>query len=89
LESIQPSIIKIISSKRYKYDFVYITYCTSYGNSGSVISTNSNLDIDANDIYKRHKEIIELFGKKFKDRRLVIKLQSWNIYWNYELYPPN
>jgi len=66
---------KIISSKKYKYDFVYITYCTSYGNSGSVISTNSNLDIDANDIYKRHKEIIELFGKKFKDRRLVIKLQ--------------
>jgi len=31
---------------------LYITYCTSYGNSGSVISTNSNLDIDANDIYK-------------------------------------
>ncbi len=66
---------KIISSKKYKYDFVYITYCTSYGNSGSVKSTNSNLDIDANDIYKRHKEIIELFGKKFKDKRLIIKLQ--------------
>jgi len=67
---------KIKSPKRYKYDFVYIAYCTSYGYSGfGVFSKTTNFSIDADDIYRRHKSVIELFGRKLKDKRLVIKLQ--------------
>ena len=65
----------IIEKKRV-YDFLYITYCSSYSHAGVYIGSESHLlSADGNNIFNRHKEIIELFGTKFKDKTICIKIQ--------------
>lgn len=65
-----------ILEKQKKYDFLYITYCTSYSYAGVIVgSTKSLLSPDANKIYNRHKQIIELFGSSLKDKQICIKIQ--------------
>lgn len=65
-----------IIEKKKKYDFLYITECTNYNYTGTYVSTLSNtISIDGNNIYQRHKNIIELFGTKFKDKKICIKIQ--------------
>jgi len=65
-----------IIQQKEEYDFLYITYCTSYSYAGTYIGNKeSSVFADANNIYERHKIIIELFGTKFKDQNLCIKIQ--------------
>ncbi len=66
-----------IEDKKKRYDFVYITYCTSYAYRGlQIFSEINTISIDGDNIYKRHKSIIELFGTKFKDKKICIKFQD-------------
>jgi|GEM_PF-2379013 len=66
-----------IKEERKKYDFLYIIYCTSYAYSGLQIFSDKNiLSVDGFNIYQRHKEMIELFGIKFKDKKICIKIQA-------------
>ena len=66
-----------IKEKKKRYDFLYITYCTSYAYTGlQIFSEDNNLSIDGYNIYLRHKSIIELFGTKFKDKKICIKFQG-------------
>lgn len=65
-----------IIQQKEKYDFSYITYCTSYSYSGTYIGNKEgSVSADAGNIYERHKKIIELFGTKFKDKNICIKIQ--------------
>lgn len=66
----------IIEEKK-EFDFLYITYCTSYSYTGlQVFNFKNDLSIDANNIYQRHRQIIELFATKFKDKSICVKVQS-------------
>ncbi len=68
---------KTIKLKDKKYDFTYITYCTHYGYNGTYIDSKVALhSMDSNNMYERHKQIIELFSTKFKDTTLCIKMQA-------------
>lgn len=65
-----------IKTRKIQYDFVYIIYCTSYGHTGThIFSENDRFSIDGDDIYKKHELIINLFGNKFKKKRLCVKVQ--------------
>lgn len=65
-----------IVEKKKKYDFLYIAYCTSYSYSGvQIFSGNNILSIDGENIYKKHKKIVELFGEILFDKSICIKLQ--------------
>ncbi|MEN4044793.1 hypothetical protein [Sulfurimonas sp. NWX367] len=65
-----------IKEKKKKFDFLYITYCTGYSYTGVLINNFSHLvSTDTNNIYTRHKKIIELFGVKLKDKNICIKIQ--------------
>ncbi len=67
---------RAIKERKKEYDFLYILYCTSYGYSGlQIFSELNSLSIDGDNIYRRHKGVIELFGKELKDKKLVIKAQ--------------
>lgn len=58
-----------------KYDFLYITFCSSYHSGiGSVSSSETSVPNNYRDIYYRHSEVIQLFGNVFKDKKLCIKL---------------
>lgn len=77
-----------ITEKEKVYDFLYITYCTSYAYSGVQIFNETNkLSIHSYNIYERHKAIVELFGTKFKDKRICIKTQP-GIFTGTMLYVP-
>jgi len=66
-----------VNAKENKYDFLYIVYCTQYECIGMYVGSTINLlSVDANNIYKRHKSIIELFGKKIKNKKICVKIQS-------------
>jgi hypothetical protein len=66
---------QIIEAEK-QFDFLYITHCTTYGHSAVYIDGDeSYYSADANDIYQRHKQIIQLFGTKFKDKKICIKIQ--------------
>ncbi len=65
-----------IDNKKLKYDFVYITHCGNYGYGGTYIDgKDSFYSIDGYNIYQRHKKVIELFKNRFKDKKIVIKMQ--------------
>ncbi len=67
---------KKIKERKKKYDFLYILYCTSYGYSGlQIFSKLNSLSIDGDNIYRRHRAVIELFGKELRDKKLIIKAQ--------------
>jgi len=70
------------------FDFLYIVYCTSYSYSGVYVGSKINLlSMDANNIFNRHKAIIELFGTKFKDKKICIKIQP-GIFMGTMMYVP-
>ncbi|MUK65319.1 hypothetical protein [Aliivibrio fischeri] len=67
---------KKINKKNKKYDFLYISYCTQYAMSGMYVSSeDSIISADANNIFKRHSEIIKLFGEVFVNKKICIKIQ--------------
>lgn len=74
--------------KQKKYDFLYITECTNYSYTGTYVGVATNtISIDANNIFQRHKSIIELFGTKFRDKTICIKIQP-GIFMGSMLYVP-
>ncbi|MFA6192487.1 MAG: hypothetical protein WC665_09055 [Sulfurimonas sp.] len=67
---------KKIINRYKKYDFIYITHCTLYSYSATYVdSKDSWYAMDGNNIYKKHKNIIELFGEKFIHQSICIKMQ--------------
>lgn len=90
------NIIKVGSSnfnkkmKKHKliYDYVYITYCTTYGHNASYIDgVDSMYAMDANNIYNIHKDIISFFGEQLSDKKICIKIQP-GIYSGSMMYVP-
>ena len=64
-----------IKEKKKKYDFLYITQGHDYfGNLQYVDFTNSLHSFDGYELYQRHKSIIELFGTKFSDKKIMIRV---------------
>lgn len=54
-----------------EFDFLYITYNVNYSGYGVYIESDSCMhSIDGNNIFKKHQEIIYLFGTKFKDKKV-------------------
>ncbi|WP_176694947.1 hypothetical protein, partial [Aliivibrio fischeri] len=67
---------KEIKEIKKKYDFLYISYCTQYSMSGMYVSSeDSIISADANNIFKRHSEVIKLFGEVFVNKNICIKIQ--------------
>ena len=66
---------KPIKERKKKYDFLYITQGHDYlGNLQYVDFPNSLHSFDGHELYQRHKSIIDLFGTKFKDKKIIIKV---------------
>ena len=66
---------KPIKEKKKKYDFLYITQGHDYlGNLQYVDFPNSLHSFDGYELYQRHKNIIKLFGEKFKDKKILIRV---------------
>ena len=64
-----------IKEKKKKYDFLYITQGHDYmGNLQYVDFSNSLHSFDGYELYRRHKNIIELFGIKFSDKKILIRV---------------
>lgn len=79
---------KKIKAKRKIYDYVYITYCTQYGYSGFYIGSEKSVISPVGDnIYNRHKEVIESFGVLHPDKKLCIKVQP-GVFLGDQLYIP-
>ena len=79
---------KIKESSTGQYDFLYITHCATYSWSATYIDgMDSHYNADANNIYKRHKAIIKLFGTQFKSKKICIKIQP-GIFTGDMLYVP-
>jgi len=81
-----------ISERKKEYDFIYITYCTSYSYTGVHIGLYMKnkinlLSVDGKNIFDRHKRVIELFGKNFKNKKICIKIQP-GIFMEKILYIP-
>jgi hypothetical protein len=65
-----------IKFKKLDYDYLYITYNTNYsGNTNYVESEDCLHSMDANFIFNKHKSIIDLFGTRFKNKTICIKIQ--------------
>jgi len=65
----------IIKERKKKYDFLYITQGHDYtGNLQYVDFPNSLHSFDGYELYQRHKSIIQLFGTKFKDKKIIIRV---------------
>jgi hypothetical protein len=66
---------KKIKTKQPQYDYLYITQGHDYlGNLQCVDFENSLHSFDGYELYQRHKNIIELFGNKFQDKILLIRV---------------
>lgn len=87
---------KSIKERKKEYDFLYITQGHDYiGNLQYVDFPNSLHCFDGYELYQRHKSIIQLFGTKFKDKKIIIRVHPAVIttgvyvpFWDLsELYP--
>lgn len=66
---------KATKERKKEYDFLYITQGHDYlGNLQYVDFPNSLHSFDGYELYQRHKSIIHLFGTKFKDKKIVIRV---------------
>jgi hypothetical protein len=66
---------KPIKQRKKEYDFLYITQGHDYaGNLQYVDFPNSLHSFDGYELYQRHKNIIHLFGTKFKDKKIIIRV---------------
>ena len=69
---------KPITEKKKKYDFLYITQGHDYsGNLQYVDFPNSLHSFDGYELYQRHKNMIKLFGEKFKDKKIMIRVHPY------------
>ena len=78
---------KKIKERKRKYDFLYIIQGHDYLGSLQYIDfPNSLHSFDGYELYQRHASIIKLFGKTFKDKKIVIKVHPLVV--NNGLYVP-
>ena len=64
-----------IKERKKVYDFLYITQGHDYmGNLQYVDFPNSLHSFDGYELYQRHKKVIHLFGTKFKDKNIIIRV---------------
>jgi hypothetical protein len=79
---------KKIRIRRMRYDYVYISYCTQYSYPGFYIgSKHFNLSTTSEDIYKRHQDVIEMFGRNHPEKKICIKVQP-GIFLSNQMYIP-
>ncbi|KJY78452.1 hypothetical protein TW78_02550 [Vibrio coralliilyticus] len=75
-------------SKKKKFDYVYITYCTKYSYSGFHVGSEHDIISPVSEnIYNRHKDVIELFGRHFPNKKICIKMQP-GVFTGQQLYIP-
>jgi len=78
---------KPIKKRKKEYDFLYITQGHDYaGNICYVDFRDSLHSFDGYELYQRHKNIIHLFGKKFKEKKIIIRVHPLVV--NNGLYVP-
>lgn len=66
-----------ISEREKVFDYLYIINNMHYSWAGTYLDSKSAFySMDGNNLYQRHKEIIELFGVHFKNQKICIKMQS-------------
>jgi hypothetical protein len=66
---------KPIIEKFKKFDFLYITQGQDYTGSFQYVDCENSLhSFDGYALYKRHKSVIDLFGKHYSDKNIVIKV---------------
>jgi len=66
---------KRIKEKNKNYDFLYIIQGHDYtGNLQYVDFQNSLHSFDGYELYQRHKNIIKLFGEKFREKKIIIRV---------------
>jgi hypothetical protein len=64
-----------IKEQKKEYDYLYIIQGHDYsGNLQLIDFPNSLHSFDGYELYQRHKNIIELFGAKFKDKKIIIRV---------------
>jgi hypothetical protein len=64
-----------VKERKKEFNFLYITQVHDYtGNLQYVDFSNSLHSFDGYELYQRHKSIIELFGTKFKDKKIIIRV---------------
>ena len=64
-----------IKERKKEYDYLYITQGHDYlGNLQYVDFPNSLHSFDGYELYQRHKNIIKLFGEKFKNKKIIIRV---------------
>ena len=67
---------KEIKDKKRVYDYIYIVNNMHYSWSCTYIdSSTASYTMDGNNLYKRHSDIIKLFGESFRDKKICIKMQ--------------
>lgn len=66
-----------LKEKKAKYDVVYIAYCAQYNNVSFVVANDKTVSSPCGmTIYKRHSDVIKLFGEIYPDKKICIKLQE-------------
>lgn len=66
---------KKIKNRNLEFDFVFITQFHDYlAELQYVDFDNSCHSFDGHNLYKKHKAIIALFGERFRDKRILIKV---------------
>lgn len=70
-----------------EYDYMYITQGHDYsGNYQYVDFENSLHSFDGYELYQRHKDVVKLFGTKFCDKKIIIRLHPCTM--GYGVYVP-
>jgi len=71
-----------------QHDFLYITYCARYSYSGALnASERSILSTTGENMFIRHREVIEFFGEHCPDLKLCIKVKP-GIFLGGQMYVP-
>lgn len=66
-----------VESKKLKYDCLYLIYCSGYSSdAGCVLGLEYLSPQNYSDLFKRHQAVIELFGEKYTEKTLCIKIKS-------------
>tara|TARA_R110001583_G_scaffold169781_2_gene322990 strand:- start:6075 stop:7736 length:1662 start_codon:yes stop_codon:yes gene_type:complete len=66
-----------VEEKKIKYDYLYLVYCSGYSSdAGCVLGLEYVSPQNYSDVFKRHQSVIKLFGEKYSNKTLCIKIKS-------------
>ncbi len=79
---------KKLKERACEYEFLYITYCSRYSYPGILnASEKSVLSATGENIFSRHKEVIELFGECYPSVKLCVKVKP-GLFLGGQMYVP-